>query len=155
MLTFTPANALTPQPINVTALNDAIAEGLHTGTITHAAVSTDTDYNGIAMNNVVVNITDNDTAGVTINEAVWGAAATSSIDIRVMGDVPYKGTEYAELEADLAIVGPNDQFFVHLGDIQSEGVCVESTYSSVASQPADFVNPSIHHSGRQRVERLR
>ena len=69
VLTFTPANALTPQPVNVTAVDDAIAEGLHTSTITHAAASTDTNYNGLSINDVVANITDNDTAGVTITES--------------------------------------------------------------------------------------
>ena len=68
-MTFTPANALTPQPVNVTAVDDAIVEGLHTSTITHAAASSDTNYNGITINNVVANITDNDTAGVTIAES--------------------------------------------------------------------------------------
>ncbi len=69
VLTFTPATALTLQPVNVTAVDDAVAEGLHTSTITHAAVSSDTNYNGIAMNNVVANITDNDAVGVTITES--------------------------------------------------------------------------------------
>ncbi len=50
-----------------------------------------------------------------------------------MGEVPYSSGEYAALEADLANVGPNDQFFVHLGDVQSQGSCDASTYSSVAS----------------------
>ena len=69
MLTFTPANALTPQPVNVTAVEDAVAEGPHTSTITHAAASTDTNYNGLSINDVVANITDNDAAGVTITES--------------------------------------------------------------------------------------
>ena len=69
MLTFTPANALTPQPVNVTAVDDAVVEGSHASTITHAAASSDTNYNGITINNVVANVTDNDTAGVTIAES--------------------------------------------------------------------------------------
>ncbi len=69
VLSFTPANALTLQSVNVTAVDDAVAEGLHTSTITHAAVSSDTNYNGIVMNNVVANITDNDMVGVTITES--------------------------------------------------------------------------------------
>ena len=68
-MTFTPANALTPQPVNVTAVDDAVVEGSHTSTITHAAASSDTNYNGITINNVVANVTDNDTVGVTIAES--------------------------------------------------------------------------------------
>ena len=69
VLTFTPANALTPQPVNVTAVDDAVVEDSHTSTITHAAASSDTNYNGITINNVVANVTDNDTVGVTIAES--------------------------------------------------------------------------------------
>ena len=68
-MTFTPANALTPQPVNVTAVDDAVVEGPHISTITHAAASSDTNYNGITINNVVANVTDNDTVGVTIAES--------------------------------------------------------------------------------------
>ena len=133
-LVFDETNWNVAQIVTVSAVDDTLKEAaLHPGFITHTATSADSNYDGISVDNVVANITDNDAGGVTINEAVFGAAATSSIDIRVMGDVPYKGEEYAELEADLAIVGPTDEFFVHLGDIQSEGACVESTYSSVAA----------------------
>lgn len=68
-LTFTNANWSTPQTVTVTAVDDAIAEGAHTSTITHAASSGDTGYNGIAITNIVANVTDNDTAGVTINQS--------------------------------------------------------------------------------------
>lgn len=57
---FTSANWNTAQTITVTAVNDAVAEGAHTGVISHTAASTDSTYNGIAINNVIVNITDND-----------------------------------------------------------------------------------------------
>ena len=50
----------------MTAVDDAVVEGPHISTITHAAASTDTNYNGITINNVVANITDNDTATETI-----------------------------------------------------------------------------------------
>jgi hypothetical protein len=60
VLTFTDANWDTPQTVSVTAVDDGDIEGVHTGTITHAAASTDPKYNGIAIVNVTVNITDND-----------------------------------------------------------------------------------------------
>jgi len=69
MLTFTNMTWNTPQTITVTAVDDAIAEGAHTSTITHAAASADSSYNGIAIVNVVANVTDNDTAGVIITES--------------------------------------------------------------------------------------
>jgi hypothetical protein len=57
-LTFTISNWSTPQTVTVTAVNDAVAEGTHSGTITHAAASTDPGYNGIAIAAVTATITD-------------------------------------------------------------------------------------------------
>jgi putative cell wall-binding protein len=67
-LSFTTGNWDTPQVVTVSATNDAIVEGAHTGTLTHAATSSDGAYNGISIGSVTANITDNDTAGVTISE---------------------------------------------------------------------------------------
>jgi hypothetical protein len=57
-LTFNISNWSTPQTVTVTAVNDALAEGTHSGTVTHAAVSTDPGYNGITMATVNATITD-------------------------------------------------------------------------------------------------
>ncbi len=65
------------QTITVTAVDDAFIEGAHTCTITHSAVSADTDYNGIAINSVVANVTDNDTGSVTVELSSATAASTN------------------------------------------------------------------------------
>jgi large repetitive protein len=67
-LTFTPANWSNPQTVTVTAIDDTVAEGYHSSTITHTIASTDTNYNGSARN-VIAHITDNDSMGVTITES--------------------------------------------------------------------------------------
>jgi len=59
-VTFTSANWNTPQTVTVTAVNDTIAEGNHTSTISHNVSSTDANYNNVALPNVAVSITDND-----------------------------------------------------------------------------------------------
>jgi hypothetical protein len=59
-LTFTAANWNTAQTVTVTAVDDAVAEGPHTATITHTATSADTAYNAIAVASVTASITDND-----------------------------------------------------------------------------------------------
>ena len=58
MLTFTPANALIPQVVTVTAVVDMTVEGPHLSTISHTAASADARYNGFVISNVVVNITE-------------------------------------------------------------------------------------------------
>jgi len=67
-LTFTTTNWNSPQTVTVTAVDDGAAEGFHTSTITHSVSSTDTNYSGFAVRSVIVQVTDNDTAGVTITE---------------------------------------------------------------------------------------
>ncbi|TRU88111.1 MAG: hypothetical protein EWV76_09640 [Microcystis novacekii Mn_MB_F_20050700_S1] len=59
-LTFTPTNWNTPQTVTINAVDDTLTEGNHTATITHNISSTDTNYNGLTLPNVIVNIQDND-----------------------------------------------------------------------------------------------
>ncbi|MCM0593810.1 MAG: CARDB domain-containing protein [Gloeotrichia echinulata DEX184] len=66
-LTFTAANWNIAQPVTVTAVDDAVIEGNHSGVITHIATSSDTNYNGINIGAVNVNITDNDFNVITGN----------------------------------------------------------------------------------------
>jgi transcriptional regulator len=66
-LTFTPNNWNVAQNVTVSAIEDSIAEGTHSGTIAHTSVSTDTLYNGLTISPVTATIADNDTAGVSIS----------------------------------------------------------------------------------------
>ena len=67
-LTFTAADWNTPQTIVVVAVDDLIAEGSHSSTITHAAASSgDAKYNAVNIVDTIVTIADNDTAGVILN----------------------------------------------------------------------------------------
>ncbi len=65
---FTSANWATPQVVTVTAVDDVIVEGPHTGTIIHAVTSGDATYNTFPVANVVANITDNDLPTLAIND---------------------------------------------------------------------------------------
>ena len=67
-LVFDDTNWNVAQTVTVNAVDDALAEGPHTGSITHTASSTDTNYNGIAIANVTANVSDND-AGAIITES--------------------------------------------------------------------------------------
>jgi hypothetical protein len=69
-LTFTMGDWNTPQTVTVRAVDDIVDEtSPHTGTIEHTASSSDLEYDGISLPDVIANITDNDTAGVTIAES--------------------------------------------------------------------------------------
>lgn len=76
VLGFTPANWGTPQTVSINAVDDALIEGPHAGTVTHTATSLDANYSGIAIAPVTVALLDNDVAGVTLLAS--GGATTVS-----------------------------------------------------------------------------
>ncbi|MEA5624985.1 malectin domain-containing carbohydrate-binding protein [Nostoc sp. UHCC 0251] len=75
-LTFTPTNWNVAQTVTVTAVDDFVVEGNHTGIITHTVTSTDPNYSEVTINPVNVSITDNDGA-IRIN--VGGGAYTDTV----------------------------------------------------------------------------
>lgn len=54
--------------VNIAAINDSIAEGLHFGTITHAISTSDPNYSGLSISDRLVAISDNDVPKVRITE---------------------------------------------------------------------------------------
>jgi hypothetical protein len=58
---FTAANWDAPQTVTVAAVDDAMIEGTHSGVITHSVSSADVGYDGIAVDDTIATITDNDT----------------------------------------------------------------------------------------------
>ncbi|TAG94907.1 MAG: hypothetical protein EAZ09_12470 [Oscillatoriales cyanobacterium] len=86
-LTFTATNWNTPQTVTVAAVDDNLVEGNHTGAIAHTATSSDVNYNSnLTISPVSVAITDNDTAGVSINPNTTNATeggANGSYSVRL------------------------------------------------------------------------
>ncbi|NJK70586.1 MAG: hypothetical protein HC941_32485, partial [Microcoleus sp. SU_5_3] len=60
-MTFTPNNWNVAQTVTVKAVDDKVAEGTDSTSITHTATSTDAKYNQIVVSEVTVAIEDNDT----------------------------------------------------------------------------------------------
>ncbi len=69
-IVFTPADWNTAQTVTVTAVDDRLAEGAHSGLVSHTVASTDVLYSGIPVTGVVCHVADNDSAGVTLNQSV-------------------------------------------------------------------------------------
>jgi len=67
-LTFTSSNWDEAQAVTATAIDDDIAEGSHSINAIFATASSDSDYNNIASSNILISITDNDTAGIDVDE---------------------------------------------------------------------------------------
>jgi parallel beta-helix repeat protein len=66
---FTPANWSSPRLITVEAVDDAVAEGSHTGAVAMTASSADPVYQGLAIPGVAVTIVDNEVPSLSIDPA--------------------------------------------------------------------------------------
>ncbi|WP_293211437.1 MULTISPECIES: DUF4347 domain-containing protein [unclassified Microcoleus] len=92
-VTFTLDNWNVAQNVTVSAIDDSIAEGTHSGTIAHKSVSGDTKYNDLTISSVTATIADNDTAGVTISPTSTtategGATGTYSVKLTAQPMAP-------------------------------------------------------------------
>jgi hypothetical protein len=76
-MTFDANNWNVPQTATVTAIDDSVVEGSHTGTITHSVASNDSDYSGLAIRNVIANITDNDSSPTVLG--TWSGPYTFTV----------------------------------------------------------------------------
>jgi hypothetical protein len=89
-LTFAPASWNVPQTVTFGAVDDAIDEpATHARAIHHTTTSTDVAFDGLAVQDVVTNVADNDTAGVDVSTA--GVTATeggagSSFTVRLKSE---------------------------------------------------------------------
>ena len=70
VLVFDPGGWNVPQQVSVWAVDDAVTEGLHSGTVSHYSASTDPDYTGLDPEELTATIEDNDAVGI-------GASPTS------------------------------------------------------------------------------
>ena len=95
-LVFTTGNWNTPQTVTVTALDDAVENGNHTTTISHSASSGDTNYNGISIGSITVNITDNepDTVAPTISSVSSSPSKTTASIIWTTNELASSQVEY-------------------------------------------------------------
>lgn len=100
VLIFTPANALIPQSVTVTAVDDLAVEGVHTSTITHSATSADSKYNGLPISNLVANIVDNDApppAFIAISELMYDPVDETSPGVGEWIEIVNYGTSSVDL----------------------------------------------------------
>jgi aspartate 1-decarboxylase len=65
-ITFTGANWSTPQTVTVSATNDSLASGDRTRNIAHAVTSADPTYDGAAIADIAVSVTEDDIYGLLV-----------------------------------------------------------------------------------------
>ncbi|HUW82333.1 MAG TPA: MFS transporter [Phycisphaerae bacterium] len=106
-LTFSADNWDSPQTVKVRAIDDDKPEGKHVLTIKHTATSDDSTYNGITIDDLAVEVTDNDGGpGVTVE------LHRGKKEVKENGATPYKYYLVLDVEptADVTIaVTPDAQ----------------------------------------------
>lgn len=114
-LTFTTANALIPQAVPVSAVDDLDVEGPHFGLITHSITSSDVEYATLAIDDISVAITDNEPLpppAVVISEIMYnpatpeGAFSPEWVEIVNVGSVPVDISGWKLDDEDAADWGP-------------------------------------------------
>ncbi|MFN8528686.1 MAG: hypothetical protein U0670_08760 [Anaerolineae bacterium] len=158
-LTFTTANWNQAQTVTVTAIDDAVAEGAHTGSVAFAVSSADAIYNGFALSPVNVNITDNDSASVQIDTSAGltttEAGGTTTINI-VLNSQPTADVTVSLSSANLnevtvspAIVftsanwnQPQAMTLTGVDDTLDDGDTLTTITVSVSSSDSNYQNPS-------------
>lgn len=112
-LTFTDR---TPQTITVQAVDDDLLEGLHSGVITHKVTSADSDYNGMAVQDVEVTIHDNDLQLIKMTSDAAGKNVIDSVEIAEGGPT---ATYWVSL-----VSPPSSEVWVVIEDAKSQCVPV-------------------------------
>jgi hypothetical protein len=111
-LTFTPNNWNVAQNVTVTAVDDVIVEGSHSGEITHSVTSTDAQYNNIIINPIVASITDNDkpTVNLAVSSNTTSEAGRNQITVTATASEAVSGNQSITLNVEGADITPSDYY---------------------------------------------
>ncbi|UCD29976.1 MAG: metallophosphoesterase, partial [Planctomycetota bacterium] len=101
-----------PKTVTVTAIDDYDGEGNHTSTITHSAASSDGNYDGINIDDVAVNVTDND--GSTTDDTADSDIAVSGTVSGSYIDTQSSNNGYESIEEILSDTNPSKDRYSYL-----------------------------------------
>lgn len=150
-LTFAPAVWSVPQTVLVTAVDDAIVQGMRTVALQLAVDSVDPAYGGIAVAPVLVTIADNDVAptGHTVAASVSGQGGTispsGSVAVEHGGSMRFVMTPSAGFEIDTVTVdgGSVSVWDRALMAYDFSGVTANRTISCTFRQTKDTIPPTL------------
>jgi M6 family metalloprotease-like protein len=149
-LTFTSGNWMLAQTVTVSAVDDAVSEGMHTGTVTHAVASADPNYNGIMIPPVTVAITDNDlqSLAVSTNSVTVIEGASTNMTVRLAAQPVTNVTvtvAWGGGDADLRVlVGSNLTFTAgNWGTPQTVTLSAAEDNADVVNGTAQFVCSAV------------
>ena len=158
---FTPADALIPKTVTITAVNDSIAEGNHQSVVTHALTSADAQYDTLPATTLLVTVADDESPTVVISEIMYNPASSEPdaewVEIVNLGpgSVDLAGwwlddedtTDWGAIPAGGAILAANQSAVIHNRVISSaafrdrwsvpeESLVIGVLWSSLANGPS-------------------
>ncbi|MCP4537902.1 MAG: DUF11 domain-containing protein [Chloroflexi bacterium] len=113
-LTFNTGNWNISRTVTVTAVDDSLYEGLHSGTITHTASSNDSDYDSISSDLFIAEVTasindDQDLPAITVSDTnVPESIGTASISVTLSSQSMFSATVDYTISDDTATGGGVD-----------------------------------------------
>lgn len=105
-LVFTPLNWNVPQTVTVAAVDDALVEGGHIGTVAHTIGSTDAAYNGLSSQPLIASITDNDFGQILVTPqtlTVTEGGATQTYAVSLSDPPPVNVTVKTKTDAQVSV----------------------------------------------------
>jgi alpha-tubulin suppressor-like RCC1 family protein len=149
-LTFTAADYNTPQTVMLSAVNDLIAQGTHTGTVTHVVDtvgSPDPLYAGLSIPDVVANVTDNDSAGILVTQsggstAVSESGASDTISVQLTSQPSATVTVTMSPDAQVRTSGSTPLIFTASG-ATAWNIPQTVTITAVDNQIADGLHSGV------------
>ncbi|UOA08412.1 cadherin domain-containing protein [Methylobacter sp. S3L5C] len=138
-LTFTTANWNVEQTVTVTAVNDTVGEGMHRGVIQHTVTSTDLNYNGFVIGNVIVAVTDND---MSVGNPVFTGSISNPLGLTNVGT--YAAPTFVDIDGD----GDLDAFIGNkLGDTlfyENTGTASLAAFTTSVSNAFGLTNDGFY-----------
>ncbi|WP_262963737.1 FG-GAP-like repeat-containing protein [Methylobacter psychrophilus] len=143
-LTFTTDNWNVAQTVTVTAVNDTVGEGMHHGVIQHTVTSTDGNYSGMVIDNVIVVITDND---LPVGNPVFDGPTSNSLSLIYVGgktvpifvDIDRDG----DLDAFIGNENGNTLFYKNTGTASLAAFAAPITNEFGLTDVGSFAAPSL------------
>ncbi|RNE89306.1 VCBS repeat-containing protein, partial [Marichromatium sp. AB32] len=143
-LTFTPEDWDTPQQVTVTAVDDSVGEGPHRGVISHTVTSTDAGYDGAAIDNVQVAVTDDD---LPTEEPTFQPPQVNPLGLDDVGASASPTFADIDADGDLDVFVGNDSgdllFFENTGGASNPDFSSASTNPFGLSNVDNYTAPSL------------
>ncbi|MFG0289369.1 MAG: beta strand repeat-containing protein [Rhodopirellula sp. JB044] len=143
-LSFSPSNWNTPQSIQITAVNDSVAEAdLDVTLSTSNLQSSDSSFSGVSVDDLVVRVNDNDTASVVISPTTGlvtdesGQTATAQVRLNSQPTAPVT-VNFVSSDTEEGTVSPGQLTFTSTNWNQNQTLTLRGVDDEVVDLAQTF-----------------